>query len=79
MVGTKEQYLERVKGYKPKAFVGGERIKDLLTDPNTRTIINTVAKTYELACDPRFERIMTAESPLDGRSDQPPEPHRGKY
>jgi len=28
MVGTKEQYLERVKGYKPKAFVGGERIKE---------------------------------------------------
>ena len=58
--------MERVKGYKPEAFVGGERIKDLLTDPNTRTIINTVAKTYELACDPRFERIMTAESPWTG-------------
>ena len=66
MVGTKEQYLERIKRYKPKAFVGGERIKDLLTDPNTRTIINTVAKTYELACDPRYERVMTAVSPLTG-------------
>jgi 4-hydroxybutyryl-CoA dehydratase / vinylacetyl-CoA-Delta-isomerase len=66
MVGTKEHYLERVKGYKPEAFVGGEKIKDLFTDPNTRTIINTVAKTYELACDPRFERIMTAESPWTG-------------
>lgn len=66
MVGTKEKYLERVKGYKPKAFVGGERIKNLLTDPNTKTIINTVAKTYELACDPRYERVMTAESPLTG-------------
>lgn len=66
MVGTKEQYLERVKGYKPKAFVGGERIKNLRTDPNTKTIINTVAKTYELACDLRYERVMTAESPLTG-------------
>ena len=66
MVGTKEQYLERVKRYKPKAFVGGERIKDLLQDPNTKTIINTVAKTYELAGDPRFERVMTAESHLTG-------------
>jgi len=66
MIGTKEQYLERVKGYKPKAFVGGERIKDVLTDPNTKTIVNTVAKTYELACDPKFERIMTAVSPFTG-------------
>jgi len=66
MIGTKERYIERLKGYKPKAFVGGERIKDILTDPNTKTIINTVAKTYELAHDPRFEGIMTAESPLTG-------------
>lgn len=66
MVGTKEQYLERVKGYKPEAFVGGERIKDLLKDPNTKTIINTVSKTYELAGDPRLEKVMTAESPLTG-------------
>lgn len=66
MVGTKEQYLARVKKYRPKAFVGGERIEDVLTDPNTRTIVNTVAKTYDLACDPRFEPIMTAESPWIG-------------
>ena len=66
MVGTKEQYLERVKNYKPKAFVGGERIKDLLTDPNTKTIVNTVAKTYELAWDPRFENVMTAKSRWTG-------------
>ena len=46
--------------------MGGERIKDVLRDPNTRTIVNTVAKTYELAGDPRFERIMTAESPWTG-------------
>ena len=66
MVGTKEQYLNRIKKYKPNAFVGGEKIEDLLTDPNTKTIINTVAKTYELANDPKFEKIMTAESPLTG-------------
>ncbi len=66
MIGTPEQYLERVKGFRPKAFVGGEQIEDLLTDPNTRPIINTVAKTYALACDPRFQDIMTAESPLIG-------------
>jgi len=66
MVGTKEQYLERVKGYKVKAFVGGEKIQNVLTDPNTKTMINTVAKTYELAGDPRYEKVMTAESHLTG-------------
>ncbi len=66
MIGTEEKYLERVKSFKPRAFVGGERIEDLLTDPNTKTIINTVVKTYELASDPRYERVMTAESPLIG-------------
>ena len=45
MIGTAGQYLERMKALKPKAFVGGEEIHDLLSDPNTRPIINTVAKT----------------------------------
>lgn len=66
MIGTAEQYLERVKDFRPKAFVGGEQIGDLLADPNTRPIINTVAKTYGLACDPQYQDIMTAESPLIG-------------
>lgn len=66
MIGTAEQYRERMKALKPKAFVGGEEITDLLSDPNTRPIINTVAKTYELASDPRFQDVMTAESPLTG-------------
>lgn len=66
MIGTPGQYLERMKALKPKAFVGGEEIHDLLSDPNTRPIINTVAKTYELAADPRFQDAMTAESPLTG-------------
>jgi 4-hydroxybutyryl-CoA dehydratase / vinylacetyl-CoA-Delta-isomerase len=66
MIGTPERYLERVKGFRPKAFVGGEEIKDVLSDPNTKPIINTVAKTYELASDPRFKEVMTAESPLIG-------------
>lgn len=66
MVGTREQYMERVKGYRVDAYVGGEKIKDVLTDPNTRTIVNTVAKTYELASDPKHEKVMTAESPLTG-------------
>jgi 4-hydroxybutyryl-CoA dehydratase/vinylacetyl-CoA-Delta-isomerase len=66
MVRTKEQYLEKVKNYKPRAFVGGEPIKDLLTDPTTKPIINTIAKTYQLASDPKFENVMTATSPLTG-------------
>jgi 4-hydroxybutyryl-CoA dehydratase/vinylacetyl-CoA-Delta-isomerase len=55
-----------MRALKPNAFVGGEAIRDLLTDPNTLPIINTVAKTYELASDPRFQEVMTAESPLTG-------------
>lgn len=66
MIGTPKQYMERMKSLKPKAYVGGEKIQDLLTDPNTQPILNTVAKTYELACDPRFQDVMTAESPLIG-------------
>jgi 4-hydroxybutyryl-CoA dehydratase/vinylacetyl-CoA-Delta-isomerase len=66
MIGTAERYLERVKRFKPKAFVGGEEIKDLLSDPTTKPIINTVAKTYELASDPQFRDVMTVESPLIG-------------
>jgi 4-hydroxybutyryl-CoA dehydratase/vinylacetyl-CoA-Delta-isomerase len=66
MIRTPEQYREKMKALKPKAFVGGEEIKDVLTDPNTMPIINTVAKTYELALDPRFQDVMSVESPLTG-------------
>ena len=66
MIGTAEKYLARVKDFRPRAFVGGEQVGNLLTDPNTRPIINTVAKTYDLACDPKYQDIMTAESPLIG-------------
>ncbi|MCK4926811.1 hypothetical protein KAS10_05540, partial [Candidatus Aerophobetes bacterium] len=63
---TPEEYKDSLKGIKPRAFIGGKRIEDVLEHPNTRPAIEAVAKMYELACDPGYEELMTATSHLTG-------------
>jgi len=64
---TPEEYRESLKEIKPRAFIGGKRIEDVLEHPNTRREIEAVAKTYELALEPEYAELMTATSHLTGR------------
>jgi len=53
---------------KLRVYVAGERVKDLYEHPNTRPVLNAIAKTYELALSPKHSAITTAKSHLTGET-----------
>lgn len=65
-IRTSQDYLDDVKRLKPRVFVGGERVEDLMSHPVTRSVVETTARVYELTRDPRFEKTLTASSHLSG-------------
>ena len=65
---TPEQYLDSLRKTKAKVFIAGKRIDDVTEHPNTRNVINAVAKTYELSLDPKYQDLLTATSHLTGET-----------
>ena len=63
---TPEQYVESLRALKIRAYVGGERVDNVIDHPSIAPHINTVAKTYELAHKPEHLDTMTAISSLTG-------------
>ena len=63
---TPEQYVESLRALKIRAYIGGERVDNVVDDPSIAPHINTVAKTYELAHMPEHEAVMTTVSHLTG-------------
>ena len=45
---TREQFIDSVAKLKPRLFIAGERVENLVEHPNIIPVINTLAKTYEL-------------------------------
>jgi len=63
---TPQQYVSSIEKMKPKVFIAGERVENFVEHPNIKPVINAVAKTYEMALDPRYEDFTTATSQLTG-------------
>jgi len=63
---TPQQYIDSVKKLRPRVFIGGERVENLVEHPNIKPVIDTMAKTYELALDPKYEDFTPATSHLTG-------------
>jgi len=63
---TSQQYIDSIREIKHRVFIAGKRVDDVTTHPNTRPIVNAVAKTYEVALDPKYEGFTTATSHLTG-------------
>ena len=66
MLRTPDWYFESIRKLGPKVYVAGELVRDLVEHPNTRPVLNAIAKTYELALDPEHADVMTARSHLTG-------------
>jgi len=64
---TPEEYKDSLREIRPRAFVAGQRIDNILEHPNTRPTIEVTAKSYELALEPEYEEIFTATSHLTGQ------------
>jgi len=61
---TPEQFEESLKKVKPRVFMNGKLVEDILTNRNTRTVIEANKASYEWALDPQYKDIMTCYSPL---------------
>lgn len=61
---TPEQFEESLKGIKPRVFMNGKRVENILENKNTRTVVEANKASYAWALDPRYKDIMTCYSPL---------------
>ncbi|MEM0089136.1 MAG: 4-hydroxyphenylacetate 3-hydroxylase family protein [Archaeoglobaceae archaeon] len=63
---TGSEYIESLRNYKPLVYFMGKEIESVADSPIFRPHIHAAAMTYELAHDPRYEDVMTANSHLTG-------------
>lgn len=61
---TPQQFEESLTHVKPRVFMNGKRVENVLDNPNTRTVVAANKASYEWALDPRYRDIMTCYSPL---------------
>ena len=61
---TPEQFEESLKSLKPRVFMNGKRVENILENRNTRTVVEANKASYKWALDPRYKSIMTCYSPL---------------
>jgi 4-hydroxybutyryl-CoA dehydratase/vinylacetyl-CoA-Delta-isomerase len=63
---TPDQYVDSVRAMKPRVFMNGKKVADILENKNTRTVVEANKASYVWALDPQYRDIMTAYSPLVG-------------
>lgn len=63
---TARQYEDSLRELKLQVYMFGRKVNNVVDDPIIRPSMKAVAKTYELAHDPKHEAIMTARSHLSG-------------
>ena len=63
---TSQQYLESMKKLKPRVYVGGKWVKNLLENPITKSMVMANAAIYELAEQPENKEVMVGKSHLTG-------------
>ena len=63
---TPYQYVDSVRAMKPRVFMNGKKVADILDNKNTRTVVEANKASYGWALDPQYRDIMTIYSPLVG-------------
>ena len=63
---TPEQFEESLKKVKPRVFMNGKKVEDVLENRNTRTVVEANKASYTWALDPSYKDIMSCYSPLVG-------------
>ena len=64
---TAREYEDSLRKLNLNVYMFGQKIENVVDDPIIRPSMNAVAKTYELAHDPRYQDVMTAQSHLTGQ------------
>ncbi|OPY86544.1 MAG: 4-hydroxybutyryl-CoA dehydratase/vinylacetyl-CoA-Delta-isomerase [Smithella sp. PtaU1.Bin162] len=63
---TSEEYLASVRKMKPRVYIGGKWLSNLLENPVTKSMVMANAAVYDLAQDQEYREIMVAASHLTG-------------
>ena len=61
---TPEDFEKDISTRKPRIFMNGKRVENILANPNTRTVVEANKASYRWALDPRYSNIMSVYSPL---------------
>lgn len=64
---TADRYIDSLRRLDLTVYMFGDKVENPVDHPIIRPSLNSVAKTYELAFDPRHEELMTATSSLTGK------------
>ena len=59
------EFIESLRGLKHEVYVLGEKVEDVIDHPILRPSLNALAKTYEMAHDPRTAELFVRQG-LDG-------------
>lgn len=65
-VKTAEEYLDSIRKMKPRVYIGGKWVNNLLDHPVTRSMAMANAAVYGLAHEEQYKHIMVATSHLTG-------------
>jgi len=65
---TGAEYIASLRKLNFNAYMFGQRIENPMDHPIIRPSTNSVAETYELACDPKHRDLMVVASSLTGES-----------
>jgi 4-hydroxybutyryl-CoA dehydratase/vinylacetyl-CoA-Delta-isomerase len=65
-VKTGKEYVESLRKRKIKVYLFGEKVENPVDHPIIRPSINSVAVTYDVANDPKYEDLATTTSHLTG-------------
>jgi Aromatic ring hydroxylase len=63
---TREQYLASLKAMRPNIHKFGELIQDITTHPATRRVVESHARAFDAAFDPKLSEIFTTTSSFTG-------------
>ena len=58
------EFIESLKKRKPNVYCLGKKVEDVLEHPVLKSTVATVARTYDLALNPKYQDLLTVESPF---------------
>jgi 4-hydroxybutyryl-CoA dehydratase/vinylacetyl-CoA-Delta-isomerase len=61
---TPENFVESLKGHKPRIFMNGKKVESILENRNTRTVVESNKASYAWGLDPKYRDVMSCYSPL---------------
>lgn len=64
---TRDEFIESLRKMDFKLYMFGEKVENIVDNPVIRPSMNSVAMTYQLAQEPEYQDLMTANSSITGK------------